>query len=152
MAKRTKEIRQRVREALEREGAEQLQFSVLNNSHQRYNFQVGGRQGWFTFASTPRSSQAVLNAAKAAQRAVRKYREPLMPQRIAAEPGSQLARLRQEAHRALDVYWELGGITRSEAYAWLADKMGCSPRLCHIGLFDEQECERAIAICRSSAP
>ena len=75
-----------------------------------------------------------------------------MARRTRAEPGSRLARLRQEAHRALDVHWELGGASRSGAYAWLAEQLGMSRQDCHIGMFDEEQCERAIEVCRASSP
>jgi hypothetical protein len=66
-----------------------------------------------------------------------------------AEPGSKLARLRQEAHRAFDVYWEFGGVTRSQAYARLAAKLNMQKDQCHIGLFDEETCQRVIELCQS---
>lgn len=75
MSSRSREIKHRVRAALEEEGATSLFFSIINNSHQRYDFQVDGKRGWFTFALTPMSSQAVVNAAMAARRAVRRRRE-----------------------------------------------------------------------------
>ena len=162
MSNRTREIKRRVKEALEEEGATSLFFSILNNSHQRYDFQVDGERGWFTFASTPRSSQAVVNAAMAARRAVRRRREEaalkrseaveVVTPRFRAVPGSRLAQLRAEAHRALDVHWEFGGATRSQAYSWLASKLGLPEHLCHIGMFGERECERAIAVCRAEGP
>ncbi len=70
-------------------------------------------------------------------------------QRWTAEPGSRLAQLRQEAHRRLDVYWEFGWVARSEAYALLAQRLGVPQHECHIGMFNEEECERVIAVCKS---
>lgn len=74
---------------------------------------------------------------------------PEPPKRWTAEPGSRLAQLRQEAHRSLDVYWEFGWVTRGEAYALLAQRLGVPLENCHIGMFDEAECERAIEVCKS---
>lgn len=69
-----------------------------------------------------------------------------------ATPGSELAQLRMEAHLVLDVHWEFGGCTRSEAYIWLAGRLGISGTDCHIGMFDEEQCRRSIAVCREHSP
>ena len=65
-----------------------------------------------------------------------------------AERGSRLANLRTEAHRYLDARWMFGKETRTETYAWLAGKMGIPKEECHIKMFDEADCERAIEIIR----
>lgn len=42
----------------------------------------------------------------------------------AAPPGSDLARARIAAHAAFDPLWQVGGVTRQQAYEWLAGQMG----------------------------
>lgn len=39
---------------------------------------------------------------------------------------------------------------RSEAYRWLADKLGIPVNACHWGWFDSNQCQRAAAICRDA--
>jgi uncharacterized protein DUF3268 len=55
---------------------------------------------------------------------------------------------RKEAKAAFNPIWERGGMTRSEAYAWLADKL-CIANVgeCHIGWFDVETCNRVIDVC-----
>jgi hypothetical protein len=67
--------------------------------------------------------------------------------RWTAEPGSDLAKARVRAHRALDAYWRLGFLPRKEAYRRLARKLNLSAQECHIGMFDEAQCEAAIKAC-----
>ena len=67
--------------------------------------------------------------------------------RWAAEPGSDLAKLRMEAHRVFDARWVFEPATRSKAYLWLARQMGLRPDDCHIGMFDEDQCRWVIEIC-----
>ncbi|MFC4526365.1 hypothetical protein ISN76_13165 [Dyella halodurans] len=43
--------------------------------------------------------------------------------------------------------WQSGGMDRTEAYAWLASKLGLTPALCHWGLFDIRTCHRARDLC-----
>lgn len=64
-----------------------------------------------------------------------------------AEPGSDLARARIEAHGAFDVLWQSGHMTRSEAYQWLADQLGVSKSDCHMVNFDEATCDRVRRLC-----
>lgn len=65
-----------------------------------------------------------------------------------AEPGSRLAKLRTACHGALDVLWEFQIMTRSDAYAALAREMGLPLAECHFGMFDEDQCESALAAIR----
>lgn len=67
--------------------------------------------------------------------------------RTTAEKGSSLARARMAAHRALDVYWRFGALTRSGAYARLAELMGLPAADCHIGMFDEAQCREVVRLC-----
>lgn len=56
--------------------------------------------------------------------------------------------LKSAAHRAFDPRWRDGSMTRSEAYAWLAEVMNMNKNDCHIGMFDEDACEAVINICK----
>lgn len=39
---------------------------------------------------------------------------------------------------------------RNKAYRWLAAQMGVEPEVCHIGMFDEFQCECVVAICKDA--
>ena len=62
---------------------------------------------------------------------------------------------RVEAHAAFDPIWgkkakgpkDQGCCGRTPAYRWLAGKLGVHPDKCHIGLFDEELCQRTIDAC-----
>lgn len=72
--------------------------------------------------------------------------------RSTAAAGSRLAQLQVQAHRELDQMWKGGGMSRTACYRWLAGRMNMPLENCHIGMFDEAECERVIAICWEAAP
>lgn len=55
---------------------------------------------------------------------------------------------RQEAHRVFDAIWKTRGITRSEAYGWLAGRMGLPKHRAHIAYFNVAQCDEAIRLCR----
>ena len=44
-------------------------------------------------------------------------------QRWTADPGSELAHLRVQAHNNIDVRWKYGSMSRSGVYKWLAKGM-----------------------------
>ncbi len=72
-----------------------------------------------------------------------------------APAGSELASLRMQAHLALDVHWQFEanrGGARAGAYAWLAEQMGLPFEHCHMGMFDEEQCRQAIAVCAAGRP
>jgi hypothetical protein len=52
------------------------------------------------------------------------------------------------AHTAFDPIWKNGHMTRSEAYRWLSWKMRTEKLFCHISMFDQQQCQEAIAHCK----
>lgn len=60
------------------------------------------------------------------------------------------AAIRDARRRAKDLFnplWRDGAMTRTEAYAWLAQAMGiANVEYCHIAWFDVAECERAITV------
>ncbi|GGY87892.1 zinc-finger-containing protein [Shewanella fodinae] len=43
--------------------------------------------------------------------------------------------------------WQLGFMSRDEAYIWLANKLDIDKTKCHFGLFDENMCEKARTLC-----
>jgi hypothetical protein len=52
-------------------------------------------------------------------------------------------------------HWQTGcsrRIARRKGYAWLAGQLGIPFRRCHIGMFDVETCQRAIAICSEHQP
>lgn len=72
-----------------------------------------------------------------------------------------LRTLRQRVHKVFDPLWsndELGSTSkaarakvRTKAYSWLAALMNLPISNCHIGMFDEEQCLRAIQLCRNEA-
>ena len=62
--------------------------------------------------------------------------------------NEELRKLKQETHSAFDPMWKSKAMTRNEAYAWLAGKLGIPIPNCHIGMFDSELCRKAIQICR----
>lgn len=59
--------------------------------------------------------------------------------------NKQLRRAKMDAHNAFDPLWKSKEMTRSQAYAWLAEALGISPANCHIGMFDVDGCNAVIA-------
>jgi hypothetical protein len=53
---------------------------------------------------------------------------------------------KQKAHADFDPLWKSGPMSRQQAYAWLASKMGMTARECHIGEFDVNQCGRVVQI------
>lgn len=65
---------------------------------------------------------------------------------IPAEPGSELARARVAAHAAFDPLWLSGRMSRSDAYAELARRLGLPKEKTHMLLFDVEMCRRVVAV------
>lgn len=65
---------------------------------------------------------------------------------VSAEPGSELARARQAAHRAFDPQWQSGKMTRHQAYVELARRLGIPVHKAHMQLFDLATCQRVVAL------
>jgi hypothetical protein len=74
MCHKQQEIRQHVTAAIEREGATITGFRITGGTHQRLDFTVAGRAGFFFFASTPRQGKNA-KAIATARRVVRRTRE-----------------------------------------------------------------------------
>lgn len=58
---------------------------------------------------------------------------------------------RKQAKTAFNPLWEKGRMGRTQAYAWLAQRLGIQKHACHIGMFDADMCERVVEICATSA-
>ncbi len=77
-------------------------------------------------------------------------REPL-----GSPAGPPTRRARRAAHLAFDGLWKRWAqksgspakVIRNAAYQWLAARMGMTEQQCHIGLFDQEQCETVIKIC-----
>ena len=56
------------------------------------------------------------------------------------------------AHAVFDQLWKGGGMSRGDAYRWLCEAMGLTPEECHIGRFDEAQCNRVIRLVWARDP
>ncbi len=59
---------------------------------------------------------------------------------------------KSEVHREFDPIWQRGYATRRDAYAELAVMLGIHVTQCHVGMFDIETCERAVAACQILGP
>lgn len=76
---------------------------------------------------------------------------------VGCHPGTQnplgtvankrLRRLRKLCHGSFDKIWKNKYLSRSKAYIWLASELDILPSQCHIGMFNEQMCLKAIEKC-----
>lgn len=63
--------------------------------------------------------------------------------------NAELRRWKANAHAVFDRLWRPGTMTRSQAYAWLAQRLAIEPAACHIGMFDVDQCRRVVEVCRA---
>ncbi len=65
--------------------------------------------------------------------------------------NAELRYWKRAAHKAFDPIWQYGRFRghRSAAYGWLAQKMNLPAEKTHIGMFDVDDCKRAIRICNA---
>ena len=65
--------------------------------------------------------------------------------------NAELRRERRKAHEAFDSIRKEkhNGVSRSQAYARLADRLGIDVDRCHIGLFDIDTCRKVQEICNA---
>ena len=56
--------------------------------------------------------------------------------------GPETRRARAAAHAAFDSLWKRGEMSRSAAYAWLADALGIPPQDCHIGMMTAEQARK----------
>jgi hypothetical protein len=61
--------------------------------------------------------------------------------------NAELRAAKRAAHAAFDPLWKGGQMSRSKAYALLAQKMGIDPKDAHIGMFDVEQCKTVILFC-----
>jgi hypothetical protein len=61
----------------------------------------------------------------------------------------QLRAAKRLAHAAFDPLWKEFGMSRPEAYEWLAGELGISGAECHIGMFDVDMCRRVQRVATS---
>lgn len=54
---------------------------------------------------------------------------------------------KKKAHDAFDPLWRNKHMSRSKAYAWLANAMGIPVKDCHVGMFDIALCQKAVELC-----
>lgn len=57
---------------------------------------------------------------------------------------------RSQVHAVFDRLWVKQVLSRRDAYASLADKMGIPVAACHIAMFDRARCEQALQILEAS--
>lgn len=50
-------------------------------------------------------------------------------------------RARSEAHEVFDRTWKIGGLTRSQAYAWMRETVGCG----HVSEMSREQCRALVA-------
>lgn len=64
--------------------------------------------------------------------------------------NDELRRLRKETHKWFDLIWKKRiKKSRYNAYSWLSLRLHLNKDITHIGMFDEETCRRAIAICKA---
>lgn len=62
--------------------------------------------------------------------------------------NKELRTWKVRAHNSFDPLWKSGDMTRTEAYSWLADKMGIDKKDCHIGMFDAEQCKEVVRVMK----
>lgn len=64
--------------------------------------------------------------------------------------GAEGRKARMAAHEAFDPLWRSGGMKRSDAYKWLAEKLGTSPAKTHISWMTADQAKRVADLCREA--
>lgn len=62
--------------------------------------------------------------------------------------NKELRELKKQAHTFFDPIWKHGRMGRNQAYKWLAGILSIPKNECHIGMFDEILCRRAVGACK----
>ena len=60
--------------------------------------------------------------------------------------NAELRREKQKVHALFDPLWKSRHMKRSDAYAYLAKKLGMAQQNCHVGMFDVETCRTAVAV------
>jgi hypothetical protein len=68
------------------------------------------------------------------------------------QPEDDVKLARGMAHIAFDRLWKSGHMTRSQAYAWLAYRMGMSKEQAHIANFSVEQCRYVEKITKHFLP
>jgi ssDNA-binding Zn-finger/Zn-ribbon topoisomerase 1 len=63
--------------------------------------------------------------------------------------NAELRAAKKAAHAAFDPLWQSGGMSRKEAYRWLAGALGLEE--CHIGEMDVEECGRVVELSKAGS-
>lgn len=58
---------------------------------------------------------------------------------------------RRETHQVFDRFWQDAGMSRTQAYKWLAKKMSLPDEDAHIGGFEMDQCQQVIDLCQEEA-
>jgi hypothetical protein len=61
--------------------------------------------------------------------------------------NAELRHMRNRAHEAFDPIWDSGQLARTQAYHWLANRMGMRKEDVRIGQFNLAQCQRVIDEC-----
>ncbi len=56
---------------------------------------------------------------------------------------------RRETHQVFDALWKELGMSRTQAYKWLANRMELSERNAHIGGCEMDQCQQVIDLCKN---
>lgn len=70
--------------------------------------------------------------------------------------NAELRELKKAAHAAFDPLWQAAMLhrgwpkqrARQEAYRWLASTLDIEGRLCHIGMFNAEQCREVVLVCQ----
>ena len=54
---------------------------------------------------------------------------------------------RMETHQVFDSFWKERGMSRTQAYKWMAKKLRLSEEFAHIGGFEMDRCQKLIELC-----
>lgn len=57
---------------------------------------------------------------------------------------------RRETHEIFDAFWRSRGLSRTQAYRWLAAALHLPESGAHIGNFEMDDCQRVITLCREN--
>lgn len=61
--------------------------------------------------------------------------------------GASLRKLRSQVHRGFDPLWRDKHFkSRNAAYKWLAKRLKLNWHQCHVGMFNEQQCEASLTL------
>ena len=63
--------------------------------------------------------------------------------------NKSLRQAKMRAHAAFDPLWKSKRMTRSQAYAWLAFSLKMTPKDCHIGMFNDLQCDAVVSAVHS---